>query len=325
MRPLCVSLLGQGGDAFAELNSAVQSITTRFAAWSPGAYDKRIAEVDRELDAERRSLAKIDTELRSLREEETYPHSLMNGTYAGTASAIALRVATERERFGWLQLPREASDDPPLTKAEMATWLRICRTYDDDSVTASRFRVVGTNKLPAPAEFAMAVTTEREAKEAVDRIAAMRTHPAYEPIVALNTGERASLAEKLQEISGKAKKLLRLGYNWMYDALSEALEGRQARWQALFDHSWQLIDRIDQLLDSWVRIRYQFRRLGKLRSVRADAAAVIEHLKGGGKWTTFGLLTPKALKDRTYLRDEITVDGQPADTQERLQMVCVPS
>ncbi len=65
MRPLCVSLLGQGGDAFAELNSAVHGITTRFASWRPGAYDERIAETDRELDGNRRLLAKIDTELRS--------------------------------------------------------------------------------------------------------------------------------------------------------------------------------------------------------------------------------------------------------------------
>jgi hypothetical protein len=64
MRPLCVSLLGQGGDSFAELNSAIQSITTRFATWSPGAYDERIADVDRDLDTNRRFLAKIDTELR---------------------------------------------------------------------------------------------------------------------------------------------------------------------------------------------------------------------------------------------------------------------
>jgi very-short-patch-repair endonuclease len=322
MRPLCVSLLGQGGDAFAELNSAVQSITTRFAAWSPGAYDKRIAEVDRELDVERRSLAKIDTELRSLREEETYPHSLMNGTYAGTASAIALRVATERERFGWLQLPREASDDPPLTKADMATWLRIRRTYDDDSVKASQFRVVGTTTLPPPTDFARAVTIEREAKDAIDRIAATRMHPAYDPIVALNTGERARLAAKLQEIAERRKSLRRLGYNWMYDALSEALEGRQARWQALFDYSWQLIHRIDQLLDSLGSRLVSIPETLNLRLLRDDAAAVLEHLKGGGKWTTFGVFTPKAIKDRIYIRHEITVDGQVPDTQERLQIVC---
>src|SRR5262249_44698234 len=88
MRRLCVSLLGQGGDAFAELNTAVQGITTRFASWHEGAYDERIADVDRELDANRRLLAEIDSELRSLREGETRSHSLVNGTYAGTASGI---------------------------------------------------------------------------------------------------------------------------------------------------------------------------------------------------------------------------------------------
>ncbi len=324
MRPLCVSLLGQGGDAFAELNTAVHSITTRFAAWSPGVYDKRIAEVDGELDAERRSLAKIDTELRSLREEETYPHSLMNGTYAGTASAIAQRVAIERERFGWLQLPRQASDDPPLTNADMATWLRIRRTYDDDSVNASKFRVVGTDKLPTPADFAIAVTTEREAKAEIDRIAGMRMHPAYRPVVALNARERANLAEKLRETKERRKYLRRLGHDWIYGALSAALEGRQARWQALLDHSWQLIGRIDQLLvslgSSLVSLPETW-DLAILRTVRADAAAVLEHLKGGGKWTTFAVFTPKAVKDRTYLR-QITVDGQLADTRERLQVVC---
>ena len=38
--------LGQGSDAFSELNRAVQGITTRQAAYSPGAYDDRIAELE---------------------------------------------------------------------------------------------------------------------------------------------------------------------------------------------------------------------------------------------------------------------------------------
>jgi hypothetical protein len=178
MRPLCVSLLGQGGDAFAELDSAVHGITTRFVSWRPGAYDERIAETDRELNGNRRLLAKIDTELRSLRAEETYPHSLMNGAYVGSASAIAGRVVGERERFGWLCLPREASDDPPLTNSQLATWLRIRRTHDDSSVLASQQRVVGTNILPDPRDFARAVDIERDAKAAIDQIAAMHMHQA---------------------------------------------------------------------------------------------------------------------------------------------------
>jgi very-short-patch-repair endonuclease len=323
MQPLCVSLLGQGGDAFAELNSAVQSITSRFAAWSPGAYDERIAEVDRELDSKRRSLSKLDTELRSLREDETYPHSLVNGSYAGTASVIALRVATERERFGWLQLPRDASDDPAVTQAEVATWLSVCRTYDNDTVTASGLRVVGTDKLPAPAEFGMAVTAERQAKATVDRVADLRAHPAYRPLIELNAAKRAELAETLRKVRERRRMLLRLGYDWLYGALTEALEGRQARWQALLDHSRQLIDRLVHLLDTLGSRSVSIPVTREARSVRADAIAVIEYLRSGGKWTSFGLLTPKAVKDRTYFRDEITVDGQPADTQELLHMVCV--
>ena len=62
------------------------------------------------------------------------------------------------------------------------TWLRICRTYDNDFITASRLRVVGTDTLPAPDDFAMAVGAEREAKEAVDRVGDLRTHPAYAPL-----------------------------------------------------------------------------------------------------------------------------------------------
>jgi very-short-patch-repair endonuclease len=323
MQPLCVSLLGQGGDAFAELNSAVQSITTRFAEWSPGKYDERIAEVDRELDSSRRSLSKIDTEIRSLREDETHPNSLVNGTYAGTPSAIALRVAGERERFGWLQLPRDASDNPAVTQAEVVMWLRVCRTYDNDSVSASKLRLVGTDKLPVPAEFGMAVTAEREAKATVDRVGDLRVHPAYGSLIALNAAKRAELAEILRKVRERRRTLLRLGHHWLHGALSEALEGRQARWQALLDHSRQLVDRLVQLLDTLGSRSVSIPATREVSCVRADAIAVIEYLNGGGKWTAFGLLTPKAVKDRTYLRDEITVDGQPADTPKRLYMVCV--
>jgi hypothetical protein len=33
IQPLCVSLLGQGGDAMAELNTAVQGITTKQSSY----------------------------------------------------------------------------------------------------------------------------------------------------------------------------------------------------------------------------------------------------------------------------------------------------
>jgi len=98
------------------------AITTRFAAWGPRVrHDDRIAGNRPRAGFRRGGLwLRFDTELRSLREEETlsaYPGE--RPRIRGTASAIARRVAEESgARFGWLQVPREASDDPPVDKAE---------------------------------------------------------------------------------------------------------------------------------------------------------------------------------------------------------------
>ena len=241
LQPLCVSLLGQGGDSFAELNTAVQGITSRFAAWSPGAYDQRIAEIDRELDSSRRSLAKIDTELRTLREGETHPHSLMSGAYQGTASKIAALVSDERDRFGWLRVPQRSSDEMPVTKADLRAWLGIRRTYDQDSVTNSKLQIADSEKLPTPADFATAVTLEREAKEAIDRLIELRGHRAYAPIMALEARARTQLAEALTTLNDTRRKLARPGSGWLDGALRATLDGRQALWRALYDQSQNLI------------------------------------------------------------------------------------
>ncbi len=326
VRPLCVSLLGQGGDAFAELKASVQGITTRFASWYEGAYDQRVADIDRELDANRRLLAQIDGELRNLREDETRSYSLVNGAYTGSATAIALRVATERDRFGWLRLPQgrdQAADgEPPITAADLATWLRIRRAYDSDAKAAAKLRIVGTNELLAPADFAAAVAAENGAKAAFDSVAAMRAHPAYAGVVALTEDDRAALTEKIRELKERREALARLGSAWVHRAARDALEGRQAIWQALLDQSAQVMQGIDQLIQRLGSNTISLPGEWDLKAVRADIVAVYRHLREGGKWTEFGLYTPKAVKGRTYLRGPVTVNGQVADTAERLRLVC---
>ncbi len=325
MQPLCVSLLAQGSEALAELNAAVQGITTRFASWREGAYDARIADVDREIDASRQLLAEIDRELRSLREDETRSHDLLNGTYTGSTSQIAVQVAAERDRFGWLLLPQaagEGADDPPVTGEDMMTWLRVRRAYDNDVIAAAKLRVVGPDEWPAPTEFAAAVTVESDAKAALDDVAAFRAHPAYAAILALSEDDRSALADKLRELKDSREILQRRSDNRLQSVLQSAMEGRQAAWQALLDQSRQAIGDIDQLMQRLGARVVTMPEAWDLKQVRADVVAVYRHLREGGKWIEFGMYTPKAVRGRAYLRGAATVDGQAADTAERLRFVC---
>jgi very-short-patch-repair endonuclease len=325
IRPLCVSLLGEGSDALAELNSVVQGITTRFAAWHDGAYDERMADVDREIDARRQLLGRIDSELRRLREEETLSHVVAGGTYSGSASRIAEQVAAGRERFGWLQLPHRAealADDPPVSGDDMVTWLGIRRTYDSDAIAATKLRVVGSNQLPAPGEFAAAVAAENEAIAAFDHVAAAGTHPAYAAIAALTADDRHALADKLRQLKASRETLQRFGDSRLHDALRNALDGRQAGWQALLDASRQAVGEIDQLVQRLGPHTVSLPETWDLKQVRMDVVSVYRHLREGGRWVEFGLYTPKAVKGRGYLRGAIKVDGVVADTPERFRIVC---
>src|SRR5262249_30006989 len=157
--------------------------------------------------AARRSLAKLDFELRSLREEETYSHSLLNGAYVGTASVISRRVAGERDRFGWLQLPLEAADVPPMEKHEMQQWLYICRHRDATAAEKAQLRIARTDVLPTPHDFALYVSAEREAEGALQRLAALRAHMAYQPIVTLPAEARRQLGDGLRQMSDRRREL----------------------------------------------------------------------------------------------------------------------
>lgn len=322
IQPLCVSLLGQGGDAFSELNSAVQGITTRHATYRSGAYDDRIVEIDRELDSARRSLAKIDTELRSLREDETYPHNLANGAYQGTASIIAGRVAAEREKFRWLRLPQDAADDPPVTEADLIDWLRIRRSYDSAAIADAKRKVLASEKLPSPAEFGNAVSAEREASAVVARLNELRTHVAYGPILALGKNGRTKLAGHLRLLEEKRRKLERFKSDWLRSALTASLGGRHAVWRALRSRSYELIGQIERLLNSLGSASVSIQVNKEAKSIRMDALVVVQHFEAGGKWKNWAFLTPSVLKERAYLRDQVTVNGQRPDTLERLQVVC---
>ncbi|HLG85919.1 MAG TPA: AAA domain-containing protein [Alphaproteobacteria bacterium] len=322
IQPLCVSLLGQGGDSFAELNAAVQGITTRHAIWRPGLYDDRIIEIGRDLTERRALLASIDTELRSLRESETWPHSLVNGKYRGTASSIAKQVASEREQFGWLRVPLEAGDQPRVNSHQLLAWLRISRCHDADTIDRAKLRVLDSNLLPMPQDFSTAVVEEREANTTFLQLAALRNHVIYRWAAKLSVAERARIGHELDELNRRRKALLQHRFEWLPVALEELLAGRQARWQALLTESKKLLERIENRIEHLGASTVVVPPGRDPTRVRADAELLAAHLRAGGKLKFLRFMIPKVVRERSYLYEQVTIDGQPADTEERLLLAC---
>lgn len=322
IKPLCVSLLGQGGDAFTELNRAVQGITTKQATYTPGAYDGRIAELKDDLHHARRELAKVDAELRSLRESEIKVHTVANGAYSGTASQIAARVANEREQFGWLKLPYESEPTPPCSNGEMRTWLEVSRRNSESQAEEVRLKMPASEDVPTPAELIHAISAEKEAADAMGSKESLKSHPAYGPLCARSSDKRRRLKDWLKKLDHDRTTLGDPGTVWLRNAVCALLSGRAGRWDTVAELSQNHLAEIESRLNSLGGRVVTIKNGHDPRRVRADAESALVFLSAGGAWKRLVFLTPKELKERTYLTQDVRVDGIGAMEPERLQAVC---
>lgn len=321
IQPLCVSLLGQGGDAFAELNTAVQGITTRQAAYTPGAYEPRIAEIDDELDTNHRKLAQVDSEIRSLREEETCPHQIADGSYHGTASAIAERVARERPAYDWLKLPCDAPSQPPVSGDEILEWLTIFRRYSTAQIADAQLKLPASQELVEPQKFSTAVANESTAKEVLQQLGAFRSHRAYDAVHATPPERRIALGQTLRKLEEQRRAVTRIACAWSAAALGDLMAGKRARWDAVLTRNQELLAEAEGLSARLGNISVSVPENRDRRKVRADAKAAMTYLNGGGAWKRMGIFTPTEMKDKTYLKDEVLVNGEGAATAEQLNII----
>lgn len=250
MRSLCVSLLGQGGDAFAELNAAVQDITTRHASFNRRNHLVRIDELEKVLDRERRSMATIDQELRKLREDEVSEYSFANVAYFGTASKIAERIGSERDSYQWLSIPSDAPEQPTLSGTSMRELLRILRAYDDTTIEDAKRQLPNSTDLPSPVELANIIQSEEKARQDVDALFELRGHPAYQAIAGLEEQRRKDLRNSIDFLGSKLRDFQAKVDGWSEHALTDCAAGKISIWQALLDRSNSLIDSIAQMAES---------------------------------------------------------------------------
>lgn len=145
--------------------------------------------------------------------------------------------------------------------------------------------------------------------------------PVYRRIAELDSKIRDNFKSRLQVLDNRHRQLLQRGYEWVADAISECLGDRPARWRALHNQSVELLDRIEELLvalrSASVSIPPEF----ELARVRADADALLQYFRRGGKWKRLGVITPKEVKKRRYLRERIQVNGQPITTESQLRIL----
>jgi len=318
LRDLCLISLGSSREDQRQLESGVRTIIGKKNRWDQGEReqaDKRIDDLEKDLQLLKEDLSKVERQLRESRETETFSHILPGG-YEGTAAQIARRLDEERERFGWL--PETLRDKPPFPfnqpEVQLLAEMHAKLTPDFENELQG---LAGDFSLPSTEEFRRLVD---DLKAAEDHYSQAQDKAEPRKFSLIQTSPKEDLeraAQALRILDEHALRTARALGNLVEKVLPDLILGEKLRWIQLSKKASTIIDQIETLLEqvggAEIRLSADCDPMGLL----ADAERRLAYLEQGG-WQGFWVIRPKIIKETRYLEAECRLNGLSASDSDSL-------
>ena len=300
LAPLSVVLLGDDREALLAMEESVQGITTRQNTWDAQTSEKKIIDLETELDKGRKRQSRVLADLRAIREEETFRHIAKFG-YDGTLSRIADALRTERETFSWI--PDNTPEDlaPPLGADEFSklasllgdTRLSKWETQDKVNIDPDRF--------PIAEEFEEAVLAEGKALGAYGRDAAIRQSPEYDAITKMSQDDRFAFESKLGSLLQRLSRNELRPLPWTATAMRQILGGFERTWRQLHEATKGATGSMAEQAPWLDRNPVNSESITDSQQLLTDARDLLAHLETGRGWG-MGPFRPAVVKRASHIR-----------------------
>ncbi|MEU8631949.1 AAA domain-containing protein [Amycolatopsis sp. NPDC048633] len=326
--PLAVSVVGSSRSDLADLKVAVERISHVAGEYDAAAARRVVDDQLTTIEELRLRRAALYRRLLDARGEEVVEFEI--GDYRGTLAAIAQRIESEQDRFGWVAelISPSVVGPSPIPAGQLVEWYRS--VLDDELVgdePESQLRLIPLVDVPIPEVFSSLVTAERQAISAEESHRALTRHAAFEGVRRLDLSTRTVLRQRLNGFARGAEELSRRREAWINDSLADVLAGRANHWRSRADQIVQLIGYAGPLVT----------RLGPLTDVQvgpADMGALVglakalrAHVGGGNALKTnpdgspkTGAFAAKAVKQAQPLFQAVRVNGVPPTGADQLDL-----
>ena len=244
LRPLCINLLGDGLEEKRSLESSVRGILCNHEEWNEQRSNTALQELVQKLRQLREEKSQNDRRLRAIRESETHPQTVADGTYRGTAAQIALAVNEAESLFDWFADTVSIDKSCPISANDLHTVLGILRRLTPE--LRRELNLAWPNRLPSPERFAHLVINERKARDEEHAV----EHEADMQVVAhlsrFNDNLICCLLEAFSKFQGTYRNLLALPYKWIQAAVGDILSNNPNLWRELQRVTRQIISSIKE-------------------------------------------------------------------------------
>lgn len=165
IRPLCISLLGSGGEERKSLESSVGGILRKKEEWDESRATDERKKLEQKLRELREDKARVDRRLRDMRESETHSQSIAEGTYRGTAARIAQSVNQNRNQFEWFTDSVSPNQSCKITDNDLFDAIKCLRRFTLEKRHELDQIWPKADTLYTPKEFTRLVHCEKRLEE----------------------------------------------------------------------------------------------------------------------------------------------------------------
>ncbi|MGW4364325.1 AAA domain-containing protein [Nocardia takedensis] len=328
IRPLCVSVVGTSRDSFADLESAVRTISKMAEDHDPDVSARRRGAVAARILELRGRRADVSRRLMRAREREVTRHVL--GGYQGTLSEIVLRHRAESERFGWSLdlLPGQVDEPLPVSGAEVDQWrmLLVDDALRDPEVTAPQ--LVRAGDLAQPDEVRAWFARRAVAAARCRELDTVGRSPWAIRIAELHPPTRVELRELVREMDRAAADEESAREPWIRQAVMDLRAGHATQWHARAEEIATLLRSAGEGAAEvgMTEIAVAGADHGPLVTLAEALIAFLDNdnvIKTNADGSPkVGFRTPGIIKQAAPLFERVRVDGRIPTTAAQLRVFC---
>lgn len=319
LRPLCINLLGSGLEEKRSLESSVGGMLHKNEEWNENQATRARKELEQKLRNLRDEKAQVNRRLRTIRESETHPQSIANGTYRGTAARIAEAVNRDRSIYEWFADAAPLNKACPISESDLQRVLADLRRFTTEKRQELNF--AWPDDLPALEGISSLFESEKRAVEEEAHLIKKADEQTADHLVSVDVSAIETIRDSLTAFQGEYQRLsTSSSYPWMHDALRDVVNGNPSLWRERHRVTRKAIGSTETLVSVADETIIDFPDEVNIKTLFKDALRLKEHLENGGK-LGWGLFRPKPVRKRVYVLQVVRINGHPCSTLEHFSVL----
>lgn len=321
--PLCISMLGSGTDERESLEKSVNSILTQVNSRDDVRLAGRIAELERVIGENRRQKAETEKLILSLRERESYHHTVADNAYSGTAASIAERIRAEEGTFSWFQDVVAENDGCPLSTQEISQLKELVASIDHstENELGKDLPLVGVD-VPEPGYLSGLMSKTSNLRAALaegDR--RLRTQDGIS-LTAASVTLVNNLLTQLDCLIATYGSVLNRPFSWIAKAAREVLNDIDTPWKELRRLTSSRLQILKPLVDTVQAYSIDVPSDVDRRRLAIDARALQSHYTAGRGLKRLLFFDDPIVKQHCTTLALCYVNGAPCLLPDSLNKLC---